>query len=280
MTRPQTIQIFLPDGNPRSVRIAELTNRTIKAVLVPRNKLDFIAKREELNNVGTYFLFGTDEEKSKPLVYIGEAEDCLIRVKEHNRSKDFWTHMVAMINSKGDFTKSHVKFLENVSTERAKEVNRFEVLNGNTPTRSHVTESMEADLIDSFETMGVLLSALGYPIFDDIRKQSVEKKDILYLKGEDFGAEGDLIDDGFVVFKGSLLRAKTTPSYHQVHLDARNQLVESGGLVVNGDSFILQEDVVFNSPSRAAGMVMGRSANGWTEWKNKDGKTLDELKRQ
>ena len=26
--------------------------------------------------------------------------------------------------------------------------------------------------------------------------------------------------------------------------------------------------------------VMGRSANGWIEWKAADGKTLDELKRQ
>lgn len=30
MARPQTIQIFLPDGNPRGVRIADITNRTVK----------------------------------------------------------------------------------------------------------------------------------------------------------------------------------------------------------------------------------------------------------
>ena len=52
MNRPQTIQIFLPDGSPRSVKIAEITNRVVKAVLVPRNKLDYIATRDEINNVG------------------------------------------------------------------------------------------------------------------------------------------------------------------------------------------------------------------------------------
>ncbi len=38
-------------------------------------------------------------------------------------------------------------------------------------------------------------------------------------------------------------------------------------------------DYIFNSPSAAAGVVLGRNANGWIEWKNEDGKTLDELKR-
>ena len=81
MNRPQTIQIFLPDGSPRSVKIAEITNRVVKSVLVPRNKLDYISTRQELNNVGIYFLFGESADKVKPIVYIGEAEDCLDRLK-------------------------------------------------------------------------------------------------------------------------------------------------------------------------------------------------------
>ena len=37
---------------------------------------------------------------------------------------------------------------------------------------------------------------------------------------------------------------------------------------------------VFASPSMAAMALMGRSANGWVEWKAASGRTLDELKRQ
>ena len=40
------------------------------------------------------------------------------------------------------------------------------------------------------------------------------------------------------------------------------------------------KDHPFGSPSWAAIALMGRSANGWLEWKNKDGKTLDTLKRK
>jgi hypothetical protein len=55
MNLGKTIQIFLPDGNPRSIKIAEITSRTVQAVLIPRSKLEYAATRNELNNVGVYF---------------------------------------------------------------------------------------------------------------------------------------------------------------------------------------------------------------------------------
>ena len=40
---------------------------------------------------------------------------------------------------------------------------------------------------------------------------------------------------------------------------------------------ILQEDVLFSSPSGAAMFVVGKSANGLTSWKNADGITLKDI---
>ena len=57
-----TILIFLPDGNPRSLKIAEITSRTVQAILIPRAKLDDAAKRSELKNVGVYFLTGATDD--------------------------------------------------------------------------------------------------------------------------------------------------------------------------------------------------------------------------
>ncbi len=45
-------------------------------------------------------------------------------------------------------------------------------------------------------------------------------------------------------------------------------------------SYLFTRDHLFSSPSMAALAVMGRSANGWHTWKSKEGKTLDEVKRQ
>lgn len=279
MNRPQTIQIFLPDGSPRSVKIAEITNRVVKAILVPRNKLEYMANRDELKNVGIYFLFGESVDKIKPIVYIGEAEDCLVRLKQHNRGKEFWNYAVVMISKINAFTKSHVKYLEHIAISETIQTNRYETENTVSPSKSYVTESMEADLLDSFDTMKILLSTLGFPIFEKISREQITAKEVLVLIRKDIKAEGDLIDDGFVVFKGSQAKKETVPSCHEYLINLRQNLLQNKIIVENGGNYEFMEDYVFNSPSTAGGVILGRSTNGWTEWKNKEGLTLDILKR-
>ena len=60
----------------------------------------------------------------------------------------------------------------------------------------------------------------------------------------------------------------------------RDRLLESGVMRVDGDKVVFERDHLFKSPSMAALAVMGRSSNGWVDWKTKDGRTLDEVKRQ
>lgn len=278
-TRPQTIQIFLPDGNPTSIKIADLTNRMIYAVLVPRNKLNDVGIREEVRRYGIYFLFGTNEEKAKPLVYIGETEDCFERIKTHNINKDFWNYAVIISSKSNAFTKSHVKYLEYLCIKNTLEVGRFEIENQTSPAKPYVTESMEADLLDNYETIKVLLATLGYPIFEEIRKSSVKKREILYCKGRDASAEGDMIDDGFVVFKGSKANLNLTRTAGSWVAGIRSKLIESNIIIKQDSIYVFTQDYIFTSPSAAAVAILGRQANGWTEWKNIDGVTIDKIYR-
>jgi hypothetical protein len=87
MSKPQTIQIFLPDGSPTSIREAEITNRLVKAILFPRNKMQEVAKRDMVNFTGVYFLFGIGEDGTKPMVYIGEGENYLYTEREPLRDE-------------------------------------------------------------------------------------------------------------------------------------------------------------------------------------------------
>jgi hypothetical protein len=43
--------------------------------------------------------------------------------------------------------------------------------------------------------------------------------------------------------------------------------------------FVFAQDFLFKSPSAAAAFVLGASANGWSEWRDKDGYTLSEVYR-
>lgn len=278
--RPQTIQIFLPDGNPRGVRIAEITNRTVKAILFPRNQFEYVLTRKELSNVGFYFLFG-ESEVGKSLVYIGEAEDCAVRLSQHHRKKDFWNYGIVIISKINAFTKTHVKYLEHVAIKMTQDVNRWQLENGVNTTMPFVTESMEADMLDCFETTKILLSTLGFPLFDSIsRDNNRVSHDIYKMKSKEALAEGDLIDDGFVVYKGSKAVKDTLPSCHKYMIDLRKKLIDSGTLSLDGNVYLFTEDYIFSSPSTAGGVVSGRPTNGWKTWKNMNGKTLDEIKRE
>jgi hypothetical protein len=274
----KTIQIFLPDGNPRSVKIAEITSRTVQAILIPRANLDFAGTRSELNNVGVYFLIGSIEDEGRPQVYIGEAEDCFLRLKQQNKSKEFWSVAIAIVSKTHYFTKTHVKYLEWYCHDVAIKAGRYQVENSTIPTRPYASESMEADLQDNFDTLKILVSTLGYPVFDEIKVP--EKKDLLFCRGKDAAAEGEYTEDGLIVFANSTCNLKEAPAAGSWVIGMRARLIESGVLVQQGNVYKFTSDYIFSSPSAAAAVVLARQANGWTNWKYKDGRTLDEVKRQ
>jgi hypothetical protein len=67
------------------------------------------------------------------------------------------------------------------------------------------------------------------------------------------------------------------PSCHLYLKELRSTLIGNGVLQQSSSGYVFTQDYVFNSPSTAAGVVQGRSANGRVEWKTKDGRTLREL---
>jgi hypothetical protein len=60
----------------------------------------------------------------------------------------------------------------------------------------------------------------------------------------------------------------------------REQLVNDGVMAAQNGLLVFTRDHLFPSPSTAAMALMGRSVNGWVEWKASNRKTLDEVKRQ
>lgn len=278
-SRPQTIQIFLPDGSPTSIREAEITSRLVKAILFPRNKMQEVSQREMIHFTGVYFLFGSSEDGTKPIVYIGEGEDCFKRIQSHNRNKDFWTHCIIIASKTNDYNKADSKFLEHYCIEKTKEIGRYNLDNDTGSNRLSISESREHDLLDSFETSKILLATLGYPIFEEKRKAK-SNKELFYCKSKNASAVGELTDDGFLVYKEGKSNIEETKGMNKWIGVLRKSLLEQSILKKENDVYVFQQDYIFNSPSAAAATIFGRSANGWMSWRDKEGKTLDELKRK
>lgn len=274
----KTIKIFLIDGDPNGRLSCELSNWTGKAYKIPRIKVKECIDRDDLISTGVYLLFGKDEE-GKDLVYIGEAESILKRLNQHLNQKDFWNETIVFISKDENLNKAHIKYLENRLHDIAKSAKRYKIENSITPTQSSISESDRAEMEEYIENIKMLVNTLGHKVFDEKREiKPKQKQDIFSIKsarGAD--SQGELSSDGFVVLKGSKAAATIVNSMTPSFINLRLRLIEEGVIVNKGEYFEFPEDYIFSSPSTAAVMVMGRNANGLTEWKLKDGKTLKEF---
>jgi hypothetical protein len=284
---PKTLQVFLPEGTPAGIQIAELTTRIVQAISVPRTHLKQFFDRPESQYVGTYFLFGGEDDGSKPLAYIGQTEDLRQRLRMHDAKKEFWTKVVILVSRTQSFTQAHIKWLEWNSIAQACEANRYNLENGNAASEPFVTEAIRAEVGEIFETGSLLLQSLGFPIFQPlISKSSTSKGHVgdeseWRLKGPSANAKAVLTADGMVVRAGSLCRKAFVESAKEISLARkRAKLVEQGILVEKGTSLEFSEDYPFKSPSGAASIVLARTANGWVSWKDKGGNTLEQVKRR
>lgn len=280
MARGKTIQIYLPDGNPKGIKICEIPNSIIKAIQIPRNLIGEAQEYENLAKVGIYFLFSEKDESSQFKTYIGEAEEIKKRLKQHdNPEKDYWNYAVCFISGKDNLNKAHIKFLESFCYEEAQKYKRTELMNNVFPTRSSLSPSEEDFALQFFDEIKLILGTLGYPLFDNIKKARKEE-DIFYCKKKDASATGNLTERGFVIYKGSKANKENRPSSNEGISYLRESLVNSKIMKEENGVFVFTEDFETSSPSMAAAVVIGGNANGWLEWKNSEGKTLDELKRK
>jgi hypothetical protein len=274
----KTIKIFLIDGEPNGRMSCELSNWSGKAYKIPRIKVKDCSDRHELLSTGVYLLLGKDEE-GKDLVYIGEAESILKRITQHLNQKDFWNETIVFISKDENLNKAHVKYLENRLHDIAMSAKRYKVENSIIPTQSSISESDRAEMEEFIENIKMLVNTLGHKVFDEKREiKQKQKQEIFSIKaarGAD--GQGEQTSDGFVVFKGSKSASTIVNSMTTGFIKFREKLIEEGILVNKSEYFEFSEDFIFSSPSTAASIIMGRNANGLSEWKQKDGKTLKEF---
>ena len=276
MATGRTISIYLPDANPQSIKICDFHDSIVEAIHIPRAKLNDVSNLPELNQPGVYFLIGEKDEIGKPLVYIGESEALLTRLNEHNKNKDFWNLAICFVSEKNNLNRAHIKYLENYACEQAITINKCALENNNTPPKPQLTNQDRDFTLRFFDELKIIIATLGYPIFEQTK---LTKRNKYHCRGKDADAMGEYTEEGFIVVKGSKSNVKEVISIQKSVSIFRTNLVERGILKEENGVYIFQDDFTFSSPSTAAAVVLGRSANGWTEWKDKDGKTLDEVLR-
>lgn len=180
--------------------------------------------------------------------------------------------------------KALIRYLENRFVEIARACKRYSVLTKNTYKNTVMKESQIAVMEEFVDNVKTLISALGYKVLEPLNKPVVvsnegsdnaETEDLsLHLERTIKGvgkveADGVRTSEGFVVLQGSHIAVEDDDTIPAVLKEHRRKVS-----VVDG---VLQEDVLFSSPSYAAMFVIGKSANGLTSWKDENGRSLKDI---
>lgn len=286
MAYGKSIELFLVNGSADSLITAELSNWNGKAIKIPRIEVA-ACNRDDIIQAGVYFLFCKEDDGSDS-VYIGEAENVKERLVQHLRDyqsekeKYYWTTAVIFIGR--DLNKALIRYLENRFVEIARACKRYTVLTKNTYKNTVMKESQIAVMEEFVDNVKTLISALGYKVLEPLNKpvtSAVESGDVseveelsLHLERTIKGlgkvdADGIRTSEGFVVLQGSHIAVEDDNTIPAVLKEQRAK-----ANVIDG---VLQEDLLFSSPSYAAMFVIGKSANGLTSWKDADGHSLKEI---
>jgi len=283
-TAPFSLRIFVVEGDPDGLRLVERSNWNGKAGIFPRALFPQIKGRQEFDQTGVYLLLGPRPDGEGDMLYIGEGDPIRPRLESHFSQKDFWTKAVFFVAGPGQLNKAHVQFLEAQLIQRAKAAKRIPLENGNTPTEPTLSEVDRADMQVFLTNMVGMLPVLGVNAFEQVSTVvATTSTAILSCRGKGVLARGYEATQGFIVITGSQAVLQDTPSMKE-HVrgmyDLRQELIKNGVLQEKTDHYEFSQDYAFTSPSTAAAIVLGRSANGRVEWKDDLGHTLKELQEQ
>jgi len=293
--RPRSISIFLLDGDPEGVRVAQIAMSTIQAIAFHRSELKRVKDQfSEISRPGVYLLLGTDiDEPDTRIGYIGESEDVAQRLQYHSGKdeKEFWTDTIALISKDENLTKSHVRYIEAKMMALVKANTRWKLANGKESNAATKLPLMERAAMDEFiEQAQTLVGALGCDLFKLLSGALVTKPPIPVVSASDpeittFSYKGDGFDaqaqtslsGDLIVLAGSIARVMEAPTIPKGAKKLREQLQAEGVLSITEQGLLFMTDRQFDSPSMAAGVVSGMSVSGRKgSWKLADGTTYGE----
>ncbi|MBV7282443.1 GIY-YIG nuclease family protein [Corynebacterium sp. TAE3-ERU30] len=299
------VRLYLVDGTVGGLMTAEILNWTGHMLRARRKDLARLKNREEAQRTGVYVLFGTNED-GEPAAYIGEGDNVIRRLENHNARKDFWEDVVIITSKDMNLTKAHVRYLESELIRLAKSIGRTYLYNSVSPTGgAALPEADQSDMHYFITQIRILMPVLGFDIFRgrttplpaakgstapvaaSPTDEATESSDspVFYIKNQKGAdAQAQLIDGEFTLLAGSIIPAtmKDNPDWSDTTRKqfAKRQaqhatIVEASTPGPTPDLVQLLKDVVFTSPSAAGAIVYGSaSTNGRIAWKTKTGQTL------
>lgn len=275
---------------------ATLDNWDGVAYIGERKHIPTLQKIEQLSYPGIYFLIGSYKETNEKVLYVGKSNNLANRLQTHNsdHNKDWFESFVAFTSKNGDLNSSHAEYLEadfiELAQKNAGSITLDNSCGSNVKKDGKLTD-MYMPRVEGYKKKAlVIINNLNLLEFMNTGEEKTPKQipngDIVFTmnlkrNNKDKTASLEITENGYKLVKGSYVAKDEAPYFSGMSAyKKRNELIDKGLLQDIGDIYITTEDIYFKSPSGASDVVAGSSTNGRTEWKLKDGTTLNEYEQR
>lgn len=276
MAISKKLEIIYHNGQPDGIRSIRRHLSTMTTYVIPRPLLSEAKKLSGINRPGIYYLISENDDNKIAQIYIGQTRNGVVRLDDHNRSKDFWNKAIMFLADNKTFSLDMISGLEAYAIAKAHDSKRYKVENSVNP--KYEIDEYDLPLIEEvYEEIQFIMATQGYKM--DNSKVTLNEANTLHTTRNGITAFGVYDGEHFEVLEGSEIDMNR--KCHSATMEKQRQTALANGNIVSVDGkYKLTVSVSFTSPSSAGQFVLGGSINGWVEWKEKDGKTLDELYRK
>lgn len=276
MAISKKLETIYHNGQPDGIRSIRRNLSTMTVYVIPRPLLSEAKNISSINRPGIYYLINESDDNKIAQIYVGQTRNGIARLEDHNRSKDFWNKAIMFLAESKTFTLDMISGLEKFAIIKAQESKRYKVENTVVP-KYEIDEYDLASVEEIYDEIQFIMGTQGYKMDDS--KTSLDETAVLHTTHNGIEAFGIYDGERFEVLEGSQVNIDKKVNLERYNKQ-RDELLENGSITKIDGKYILNVILTFNTPSGASDFILGGSTNGWTEWKNKDGKTLDELFRK
>lgn len=273
MIRVKTLTIQLIDAQPDRIRICRVEGESLVTIIIPREDLAEAKALPSIPQRGIYYLLDEDHGNVSR-VYAGQTTQGITRLEAHKARKEFWNKAVMFLDDDQNISKDALDVLEAKAIDYVRTHGSYETDNSATP-KPYIDPYKEEAVERLHERILFRMAALGYDL-DRIDQGPASASAVFHTKKNGIRGSGryDKATGRFTVLAGSKVNL-SKPALKNASVAAlRREML--GGIAGIAD---LTEDLEFPTPSAAAVFVLGGSQNGWTEWVNNDGETLNQVYR-
>ena len=276
MARSKKLEIIYHNGKPDGIRQVRRQLSTMTAYVIPRPLLAEAKRITGIDRPGICYLINENDDNRIAQVYVGQTRNGVTRLDDHNRSKDFWNKAIMFLADNKTFSLDMISGLEAYAISKITESKRYRVENAVNPR--YEIDEYDLPLIEEvYEEIEFIMATQGYKM--ENAPLSLDREKLLYTTCNGIRGIGNYDGDQFEVLEGSEIDMSRRCHSDKIERQRQNA-VQTGDIVKNGERYTLRVSVSFPSPSMAAGFVLGGNRNGWIEWKSRNGETMDALFRR